>query len=61
MNGFAEGVKTLLKMTGIGLGMLKTKRLSPLEVLNGHTCNGVGEIAEKIPTARPLGARNALL
>jgi len=36
MNGFSEGVKTSLKMTDIGLGMLKTKRMSPLEILGGH-------------------------
>lgn len=36
MNGFSEGVKTSLKMTGVGLGMLKTKRMNPLEILGGH-------------------------
>jgi quinone-modifying oxidoreductase, subunit QmoC len=36
MNGFSEGVKTSLKMKDIGLGMLKTKRMSPLEILGGH-------------------------
>ncbi len=36
MNGFSEGVKTSLKMKDIGLGMLKTKRMNPLEILGGH-------------------------
>lgn len=36
INGFAEGVKTALKMKDIGLGMLKTKRMSPMELLGGH-------------------------
>ena len=36
MNGFAEGVKTSLKMRDIGLGMLKTSRMNPLEILGGH-------------------------
>jgi quinone-modifying oxidoreductase, subunit QmoC len=36
MNGFSEGVKTSLKMTGVGWGMLKTKRMNPLEILGGH-------------------------
>lgn len=38
MNGLAEGVKTSLKMQKIGLGMLLTKRLNPLEIVKGHGC-----------------------
>jgi quinone-modifying oxidoreductase subunit QmoC len=36
MNGFGEGVKTTLKMKGVGLGMLKAGRMNPLEILRGH-------------------------
>ncbi len=36
MNGFAEGVKTALKMAPIGQGMLFAKRMTPLEMLKGH-------------------------
>ena len=36
MNGIAEGIKTALKMKDIGLGMLKTKRMTPFELLGGH-------------------------
>ncbi len=35
MNGFGEGVKTSLKMKDIGLGMLKSKRMSPMEAVGG--------------------------
>ncbi len=38
MNGFAEGIKTSLKMQKIGLGMLKAKRMSPFEIFGGHSC-----------------------
>ncbi|MFA7388644.1 MAG: hypothetical protein WCZ87_13425, partial [Thiohalobacteraceae bacterium] len=38
MNGIGEGIKTSLKMKDIGLGMLKTKRMSPMEILGGHGC-----------------------
>jgi len=38
MNGFGEGIKTALKMKDIGLGMLKTKRMTPMEMLGGHGC-----------------------
>jgi quinone-modifying oxidoreductase subunit QmoC len=38
MNGIGEGIKTSLKMKDIGLGMLKTKRMTPMELLGGHGC-----------------------
>ena len=38
MNGFGEDIKTSLKMKDIGLGMLKTKRMSPMEYFGGHKC-----------------------
>jgi quinone-modifying oxidoreductase subunit QmoC len=38
MNGFSEGIKTSLKMKDIGLAMLKTRRMNPLEVIGGHKC-----------------------
>ncbi len=38
MNGLVEGVKTALKMKDIGLGMYKSKRMNPLEILGGHGC-----------------------
>ncbi|MEA3412925.1 MAG: 4Fe-4S dicluster domain-containing protein [Pseudomonadota bacterium] len=37
MNGFSEGVKTSLKMAPVGLGMLKTRRMSPMEMAGGHS------------------------
>jgi len=37
MNGLSEGVKTSLKMAPVGLGMLKTKRMSPMEMAGGHS------------------------
>lgn len=36
INGFVEGIKTALKMKDIGIGMLKTKRMTPMELLGGH-------------------------
>ncbi|MDM8547700.1 4Fe-4S dicluster domain-containing protein [Candidatus Venteria ishoeyi] len=36
MNGFVEGIKTALKMKDVGMGMLKTGRMNPLEILGGH-------------------------
>lgn len=36
INGLGEGVKTAMEMQDIGLGMAKTKRMNPLEILGGH-------------------------
>ena len=36
MDGLVQGVKNALAASGIGLGMFKTKRLSPMEMLGGH-------------------------
>ena len=36
MNGVGEGIKKSLAMKDIGLGMWKTKRLTPMEMIGGH-------------------------
>ncbi len=38
MNGFAEGVKKSLQMRNIGMGMMMAKRLTPMEMIGGHSC-----------------------
>jgi len=35
-DGLASGIKTAMGMQSIGLGMVKTKRLNPLEIFGGH-------------------------
>ena len=54
MNGFAEGVKTSLKMKEIGLGMLKTKRLNPLELVGGHGCKDAKGLQAILNKAREI-------
>jgi quinone-modifying oxidoreductase, subunit QmoC len=38
MNGLADGIKMCLKMAGLGINMIKTRRMSPLELVAGHGC-----------------------
>jgi quinone-modifying oxidoreductase subunit QmoC len=58
MNGISEGIKTSLKMQKIGLGMLMTKRLTPMELIGGHKCKdakglqGILKKAEELEAAR---------
>ena len=54
MNGFAEGVKTSLKMQSIGLNMLKTKRLNVMEVIGGHGCKDAKGLQAILNKAREI-------
>jgi len=54
MNGFAEGVKTSLKMQNIGLNMLKTKRLNVMEVIGGHGCKDAKGLQAILNKAREI-------
>ncbi len=54
MNGVSEGIKTSLKMKDIGLGMLKTKRMSPMEALGGHSVKDVKGLQAMIKKAQEL-------
>ena len=54
MNGVGEGVKTALKMKDIGLGMMKTKRMSPMEILGGHGVKDLRGFKKMIKKAQEL-------
>jgi quinone-modifying oxidoreductase subunit QmoC len=54
MNGVGEGVKTALKMKDIGLGMMKTKRMSPMEILGGHGVKDLSGFKKMIQKAQEL-------
>jgi len=56
MNGFAEGIKTALGMAGIGMGMVKTKRMNPMEILGGHTVKDKKGFQAMIKKAEELEA-----
>jgi quinone-modifying oxidoreductase subunit QmoC len=56
MNGFAEGVKTSFKMQKIGLGMLKAKRMAPLEIAGGHGCKDIKGLQAALRKASEIEA-----
>lgn len=60
MNGFGEGVKTSLKMQGVGLGMLKTQRMDPLEILGGHGCKDAAGLRAALNKARQIEEAKAV-
>jgi quinone-modifying oxidoreductase subunit QmoC len=56
INGFKEGVRTALKMAPIGLGMLKSKRMSPVEMVAGHRVKDTKGFHAMIKKAEELEA-----
>jgi quinone-modifying oxidoreductase subunit QmoC len=54
MNGFAEGVKTAMKMSNVGLGMLTTKRMAPMEAIGGHSVKDVKGFHAILAKAREI-------
>lgn len=54
MNGFGEGIKVALKQKDLGLAMVKTKRMNPLEILGGHGVKDLGGFQKMIKKAQEL-------
>lgn len=54
MNGIGEGIKTALKMKDVGLGMIKTKRMNPMEILGGHSIKDKSGFQAMIKKAQEL-------
>jgi quinone-modifying oxidoreductase subunit QmoC len=56
MNGLVEGIKVAMGMAGIGLGMLKSGRLSLKELVGGHTVKDKKGFKAMIKKAQELEA-----
>ena len=54
MNGFGEGIKVAMKQQAIGLGMLRTKRMSPMEAIGGHSVKDLNGFHKMIQKAQEL-------
>ncbi|WP_126446840.1 4Fe-4S dicluster domain-containing protein [Sulfuricystis multivorans] len=53
-DGFGQGIKNAMAMKDIGLGMMKAKRLNPMEIFGGHTCKDKSGIQRMIAKAREI-------
>ncbi len=56
-DGLGPGIKTALAMKDIGLGMLKAKRLNPLEFFKGHGCKDAKGIHAMLKKAQEIEAK----
>lgn len=56
MNGISEGIKVALANQKLGMGMMKAKRMAPMEILGGHGIKDKGGFDKMIAKAQELEA-----
>jgi len=56
-DGFMQGIRNALAMKGIGIGLMKAKRLNPMEILGGHKCKDKDGFRKMIAKAREIEDR----
>ena len=54
MDGFSQGVKVSLKQKDLGMNMMKTKRMNPMEMFGGHRVKDLGGFRKMIEKAQEL-------
>ena len=54
MNGYGEGVKVAMKNQKLGMNMIKTKRMNPMEILGGHAVKDLSGFHKVIKKAQEL-------
>ncbi len=53
-DGFSQGIKNAMAMQSVGLGMMKAKRLSPMEIMGGHGVKDKSGFQAMLNKAREL-------
>ena len=56
INGFGEGVKVAMGKQKLGLNMVKTGRMNPMEILGGHAVKDLSGFQKAIKKAQELEA-----
>lgn len=56
-DGFVAGIRTALTMKAIGLGLMKAKRLNPMEIVGGHRIKDLAGFQAIIARAREIEDR----
>ena len=56
-DGFAQGIKNALAMQSVGIGLVKARRLNPMEILGGHKCKDKDGFRRMIAKAREIEER----
>jgi quinone-modifying oxidoreductase subunit QmoC len=53
-DGFSQGVKNAMAMQSVGMGMMKAKRLNPMEIMGGHGVKDKSGFQAMLKKAREL-------
>lgn len=56
-DGFVQGIKNALNMQAVGLGLMKARRLNPMEILGGHGVKDQSGLHAMIAKAREIEDR----
>ena len=56
-DGFVQGIRNALAMQGVGFGLMRARRLNPMELFGGHKCKDPGSLHKMIATAREIEDR----
>ncbi len=56
-DGFVQGIKNALAMQKVGMGLMKAKRLNPMEIFGGHRCKDPASIQRIVAKAREIEDR----
>ncbi len=56
-DGFVQGIKNSLAMQKVGMGLMKAKRLSPMEIFGGHGCKDISSLQKIVAKARDIEDR----
>ena len=57
-DGFSQGIKNALAGKELGLAMMKTKRMNPMEYFGGHKCKDRSGIAKMLAKAEAFEAEH---
>jgi len=50
-DGFGQGVKNAMAQQELGMGMMKAKRMNPMEILGGHKCKDLSGLQKMLKKA----------
>jgi len=56
-DGFMQGIKNAMAMQGIGIGLIKARRLNPFEIFGGHKCRDREGFSKMIAKAAEIENR----
>jgi quinone-modifying oxidoreductase subunit QmoC len=53
-DGIGQGIKNAMAQQALGMAMMKTKRMSPMELFGGHKCKDTSGIAKMLKKAKEV-------